>query len=142
MASKDKPDNPEYEVGYGRPPRHSRFTKGQSGNPKGRPKGSLNLGTVLERTLRETVVINENGQRYQITKMEAAIKQLVNKSAAGDLGAIKFLAMLIRYGEEGTADAATPTGSMAENDRKVMESLMNRLGANHNAGANNESGNQ
>jgi len=143
MASKDKPANaPEYEVGYGRPPRHSQFKKGQSGNPNGRPKGSLNLGTVLERTLRETVVINENGQRHQITKMEAAIKQLANKSAAGDLRAIKFLALLIRYGEEGATETTVPADSMAENDRKVMEGFLKRLGVNKDDRRQNEPGNQ
>jgi len=46
------------KLGYCNPPEHGRFKKGQSGNPKGRPKGTLNLATVLERTLREKVVLN------------------------------------------------------------------------------------
>jgi hypothetical protein len=70
------------QVGYCHPPESARFTKGQSGNPKGRPKGSLNVATVFIKTLREKVVINENGQRKTVTKLEAAIKQLVNKAAS------------------------------------------------------------
>jgi hypothetical protein len=50
-------------VGFCRPPESTRFKKGVSGNPKGRPKGSLNVATVFMKTLREKVVINEHGQR-------------------------------------------------------------------------------
>ena len=75
----------------GKPPQHSRFRKGLSGNPKGRPKVRRNLATVLERTLQEKVVIKENGVRRTVTKLEAAVKQLVNKAASGDLVAIRQL---------------------------------------------------
>lgn len=49
----------EYEVGYRKPPRHTRFRKGQSGNPKGRPKGAKNLKTELEEELQEKIVVRE-----------------------------------------------------------------------------------
>ena len=74
---------PATGVGYGKPPQSTRFKKGTSGNPKGRPKGTLNLTTVFAKTLREKVVINEHGQRKTVTKFEAAVKQLVNKSCLG-----------------------------------------------------------
>jgi Family of unknown function (DUF5681) len=52
------PDNEaDYEVGYGKPPRHTRFKKGQSGNPRGRPNGSKNLSTLLSETLSEPVIV-------------------------------------------------------------------------------------
>jgi hypothetical protein len=60
--------NPEYEVGYKKPPQRSRFKKGESGNPNGRPRGSKNLATLLEKELRQRVVVNENGRRRSITK--------------------------------------------------------------------------
>ena len=50
----------DYEVGYGKPPRHSRFVKGQSGNPRGRPAGAKNFTTLLEEALNEPVcALNE-----------------------------------------------------------------------------------
>ena len=83
------------KVGYRKPPANSRFRPGQSGNPKGRPKGSLNIATVLMKTLREKVVINENGRRKTITKFEASVKQLVNKAASGDWCAITHLSGMV-----------------------------------------------
>jgi hypothetical protein len=81
----------EDTVGYGRPPRHTRFKKGQSGNPKGRPKSSLNLATVFHKEMNARVVVTENGIRKSITKMQASMKQLANKSASGDPKAIKLV---------------------------------------------------
>jgi len=78
------------KVGYRNPPEKSRFKTGQSGNPRGRPKGALNLATILERTLREPVIIVENGKRKTVTKIEAAIKELVNQAASGDLKALQL----------------------------------------------------
>lgn len=121
--------NSDNEVGYGKPPQHGKFKKGQSGNPKGRPKGKPNLATVLEKALREKVVIDENGQRKTVTKREAAIKQLVNKAASGDLRALQQLAALVRYGEERSAEATPPTATMTEVDQKVLQGVLRRFGA-------------
>ena len=65
---------PDYDVGYRKPPQHTRFTKGQSGNPRGRRQKNLN----------ETVIVSENGGRRKVTKRQAIITQLVNRSATDD----------------------------------------------------------
>jgi hypothetical protein len=79
----------EYQVGYRKPPQHSRFKKGQSGNPKGRPKASESFARLARRTLNEKIVIKEDGERRTITKLQAALKQLINKAASGDARAIR-----------------------------------------------------
>src|SRR5437764_15066395 len=73
-----------YEVGYGKPSKAVQFKKGISGNPRGRPIGKRSLITVLQQTLHETVVIEENGKKRTVTNLEAAIRRLVNSATAGD----------------------------------------------------------
>ena len=115
------------KVGYCNPPGTTRFKKGQSGNPNGRPKGTLNMATVLERTLREKVVINENGRRKTITKLEAAIKQLTNKAASGELKALQLMAALVRSAEERGMQAAVSNAGFEEVDQRVVLSILKRF---------------
>jgi hypothetical protein len=108
MNTEDSEKDKTKIVGYCNPPAHARFQKGRSGNVGGRPRGTLNIRTVLERALREEVFIEENGKRKSVTKLEAAVKHLVDKSAAGDLKAFQQLAALIRSTEEGQIQDPTP----------------------------------
>ena len=89
MENDNKEDG--YEIGYGKPPTNARFQKGQSGNPKGRPRGSRNASTLLDEALKERVVVSENGRRKKITKLEAILTQLVNRAAGGDHRATQLL---------------------------------------------------
>ena len=66
-----------FEIGYRRPPPKSRFTKGQSGNPKGRPKGSNNFLKVLEKELSQPIVVTENGKKKKVTRLQALVMRLV-----------------------------------------------------------------
>jgi Family of unknown function (DUF5681) len=130
MDEKSKPEKLKTaEVGYCSPPERTRFKKGQSGNPQGRPKGTLNMATVLERTLREKVVINENGKRKTITKLEAAIKQLSNKAASGELKALQLLATLVRSAEDREVQAPISKPVLEEADEKVLLGIVKRLEA-------------
>jgi hypothetical protein len=135
MDNREKPDKSATErVGYRNPPQHSRFKKGESRNPKGRPKGTLNLATVRARTLRERVIINENGQRIVITKLEAAVKQLVNKAATGGPRALRHLVDLVVSAEERAAQAPAPHTAMSEDDQKVMQGILERFGGKNTGG--------
>jgi hypothetical protein len=82
--SRDNRKNFEDEkVGYGRPPKASRFKKGQSGNPSGRPKKQPSFPELLEKELRASVNIQEGGHLRTITKKEAIVKGMTNKAMKG-----------------------------------------------------------
>jgi hypothetical protein len=90
-----RPRNREYEVGYGRPPKATRFKKGQSGNVTGRKKREKLMCEILADTLNERVVVNDGGTSRSISKKEAWAKQFVNKAALGDPRYVRLLADLM-----------------------------------------------
>ena len=117
----------DYEVGYGKPPRHTRFKPGQSGNPRGRPSGSKNLRTLLSDALNESVVIADNGGRRRVSKREAIVTQLVNRSATADWRAVKILLDILRDLEGQTDPASPETSAFTAADEKVIEQLRARF---------------
>jgi hypothetical protein len=123
----DKPGETKDRVGYQRPPEATRFKKGVSGNPKGRPKGSLNVATVFLKTLHEKVVVNEHGQRRTVTKLEAALTQLVNKAATGDLRALRQLLELAREAEARQSLPAAQNVVLSDLDHEVMQGVLERF---------------
>ena len=117
------------EVGYRKPPKATRFRKGQSGNPKGRPKGKPNAAAAILRALGAKLVINDHGRRRKVTKYEAAIMQLVNKAASGDLKAIHLLISLVQMAEESAHQEDSKKTLFEDADQKVLQGLMKRLEA-------------
>jgi hypothetical protein len=81
----------DYEIGYGKPPKSGQFKKGVSGNPSGRSRKQLDLGSELIRELNLPLVINENGKRKVIKKYQGIVKQLTNKGLAGNPSALREL---------------------------------------------------
>jgi hypothetical protein len=77
-------DDTNYRVGHCRPPRHSRFQPGQSGNPSGRPKGTPNLKTLLEKVLKEQISLREGNDTKTLSKAEAVIRSVVIGALKGD----------------------------------------------------------
>jgi hypothetical protein len=76
-----------YEIGYGKPPRHSRFKLGNKSG-KGRRKGCRNLKTIVREAFEAKVSAKINGTTRKISKIELAAHQLANKASSGDLRAI------------------------------------------------------
>lgn len=83
-----------YTVGYGKPPRGTRWKPGQSGNPRGRPKGSTSLPSIFHKIMKQRVKIQERGRSIWISMWEAVARRLRQKALEGDLKAITFLTAL------------------------------------------------
>lgn len=99
----DKSDN---QTGYKKPPASHQFKPGQSGNPKGRPKGSKNFSAALNEELPKRMLISENGKRQTVAKVEALAKRLLEKALKGDLKAIALVISSSRLNESDQPEAS------------------------------------
>lgn len=86
-----------YEVGYCKPPVHTRFKPGQSGNPSGRVKGSKNLKSLFHQILNEQIPLQDGAQTKKVTKAEALMRRLIIGALKGDS---RSLMTLMRIAEQ------------------------------------------
>lgn len=113
------------KVGYGRPPEHSRWRRGQSGNPGGRPKSASNFADDLLAELSEVIQITEGGKVRRITKRRALIKALTSNSIKGNAAAASLLISLCARVIE--ADPGDPAqAELSARDRKIVEDYLER----------------
>src|SRR5271155_3037151 len=96
----------KYKVGYGKPPKKSRFKRGISGNPKGRPKRKSNpLAEIINNVLRASIEYRERGRIKTTTRHELNLKMLIEHAVKGDLGAAELVLKVRdhaqRWGEAG-----------------------------------------
>ena len=122
-ASKKKRTKADYAIGYGKPPREHQFQPGRSGNPKGKPKGSVKFKTDLMEELNERVTITQNGKTSKVSKQRLVIKALTSSAMKGDLKAAATLISLIGQTlgldqEDGTA------ARLSANDQVLLDALL------------------
>lgn len=131
MGTERRPGN-RYEVGFGKPPERTRFQKGRSGNPKGRPRKQPDLYSELTKVLRENVTITVDGQREKVTVQQALLRRLRDQALRGELWAQKLaqkvLAALPKSGSESGSIDMKAIGAkfdriVAESSRKEAEAV-------------------
>lgn len=115
----------DYRAAPGQPPRAYRFPKGTSGNPRGRPKGSKNFATLIQRELDRTVHATVGGRQTKVAKREAIVMRLVEKALKGDH---KSIEAILKYGDEADAKTTLPpmdTDPGRESD--ILDEYLRRL---------------
>ncbi|MCB9848492.1 MAG: hypothetical protein H6814_08775 [Phycisphaeraceae bacterium] len=122
----------DYEVGYGKPPEHSRWKKGQSGNPKGRPKKIKDFEKLLDIELSRTLQITEGGRQVSLTKRELILKTLVNDALKGDLRAMKMILPFIV--KQQSVEGFEPDTA----DREALRQLLGEFNRANEHGDNKE----
>lgn len=115
-------DEHDYEIGFQKPPKHSQWKSGQSGNPKGRPKKIKDFEKLLDIELSKSFRITECGQQVTLTKREVILKSLVNNALKGEYRAVKILLPFIAKQE--TVEGFDPDAA----DRRTFEQLVRQLG--------------
>jgi len=127
MSSEEQEDR---KVGYGRPPKATRFASGKSGNPSGRPRGSQSVASIFKTIMSQKVNIAESGRTRRITRMQLILLRLANDAARGDPRAIKLaLELNDRYGQPSQASAQAE--EMSADDLEILAAYSNQWQATH-----------
>ena len=109
-------------VGRGKPPRKTQFKKGQSGNPRGRPKGARNFATALNEEFGKKISVREDGVSKNITKQDALLKSLFAKGIQGDPRASQtLLNMMVRFAEQTNPE---PDMTITESDIELLRKFL------------------
>lgn len=126
-----KYDDASYDVGKGKPPKHTQWKKGTSPNPSGRPKGVRNFQSDLDDELNELITITENGDLKKITKQRALIKQMVNAAMKGDYKHSNALVSLITKPSEGK-ERSTKEQKLSNEDQAIINRFLETYGVGPN----------
>ena len=128
------PDDRDYKVGYGKPPEHTRFKPGQSGNKKGRPKTSTarkDLSDLLWERLDQPVELMLGGRPVRMSAKEALAHQIVGRAMKGDFKAVQVLDRLLggalgRSSDQIRTSRPGEDDAQSESDAAVIDRFLHR----------------
>jgi uncharacterized protein DUF5681 len=118
------------QVGYGKPPKNTRFKPGQSGNPAGRPKGPQTLVRDLREELEEAVTVRDGETERTLSRQRSILRSLTAKAIKGDTRATAMVFDLVQRligagpgAEFEIGDGPSPREILAERIEKIRRSL-------------------
>ena len=121
----------EYEIGYGKPPKHSQFKPGQSGNKKGRPKGSKDTLNMAKKILNEKIEVTDRGKKKKKTKQEIILTQLANDAAKGYGKATESAIELMFRIDERDEQREKTFKELDKNKKNILDNFLNRHSQNN-----------
>ena len=119
----------DYEVGHGKPPKHTRFQKGRSGNPTGRQKGAKSLAAYINAEWNAPILIRENDRSYKVTQGAVVAKRAMQQAMKGDHRAREFLLKYLPtiYPSEERHDPAAPKTEDQKADLEMLLAFAKRF---------------
>jgi Family of unknown function (DUF5681) len=125
MRKKIRKPRGSYPVGYARPPTSSQYQPGQSGNLKGRPKGTRNASSMAREVLERPVTVKVKGRWREMTVRRAAYLRLAEKAVAGDAKSFDYLLSLEREERPPGTDQAQ-TQPLSAKDLELLQGFFDR----------------
>lgn len=118
-------DNNNYKVGFCKPPVHTRFKPGQSGNPKGRPKGTMDTHRLIDMILSQRIAATIDGVPIRISKRQAMLIRLANNATSGDINSLRLLMPhLFQIDAKKEARARAKAENMSRSDREILDEYL------------------
>jgi Family of unknown function (DUF5681) len=117
----------EPKTGRGSPPKRTQFPKGTSGNPRGRPKGSKNLRTLVLEAADQAITVEIDGRQRRISTLQATTLQLATKAAKGDVKSMANFLDLVDQIQTEAEEAKPAEFSLSEQDVEVLQAAYDRL---------------
>ena len=131
----DETSDDGFAVGYKKPPRHSRFQPGRSGNPRGKQRDVRNFGTDVKRTLEVPVRLNDQGRARRVSTQEAALLRLREKALKGDARSIVQILELAKIFNNSTAAESVGDKALAAEDQAILDAYALEVRSRPPAGA-------
>jgi hypothetical protein len=117
---------PSSNVGYCRPPAEHRFKPGRSGNPKGRPKGSRNIASIVADVLARRIRTKIDGETQRILPTEALVHVVLRKALNGDRHAWETVFRWIEQAEA-SKERRDAVRSFGEKEEAILQRMQERF---------------
>jgi hypothetical protein len=127
--------NEDGKVGYKRPPIHTRFSLGKSGNPRGRQKGVRNFAADVKRSLEIPVTLNDKGRAKRVSTQEALVLRLREKALKGDMRALETLLGMARTHNNDEAGERLGGQEMSLEDQAILDAFAEEVRSRPTAAA-------
>ena len=118
----------EYEIGYKKPPHETRFRKGCSGNPLGRPKGSQNTIKLLEELLNQKISVLQDGKKRKISKKTAIMMQMVNAAVKGNPKSVQILLPYMTIIDSKNEEKEIAKDNLSKDDKEIITNFLKDCG--------------